>query len=40
MLATQVPIIRKDDFDREKFAKWWEEMEKKPISYGKEVIKN
>lgn len=33
-------IQRQDSFDREKFMKWWKEMEKTPISYGKKVKQN
>lgn len=36
----EIKLIQKQDgFDREKFAKWWKEMEEVPISYGrKEVV--
>lgn len=38
MLISEKEIVliqKQDGFDREKFNKWWKEMEKTPISYGK-----
>lgn len=35
----EIKLIQKQDgFDREKFVRWWKEMEEKPISYGKEKV--